>query len=223
LTYAGNPQDRKLRMIVIGFVVLTAAAALLCWRFAGRGTEGFRLAESSDRLDRLKAIDLLRGRTDAPAIEALFGLCSDGDERVAVAAVWALGASPTPESRERIDQLFAEKNRPARVRGQAAEMLGKFKDTAPAVLTGALLEESQPAVRAGAARGLRHLRKVKTIGFLYRALSDPDEAVRRDAYKAMSVMMVRRFAYRPELPAARQPAAMAAIKAYLLEARVKIP
>jgi len=205
---------------VIGFVALTVVAAALCWRFGGRGGDAMRLAKSADRDDRLKAIDMLRGRTDRPGLETLFRLCSDGDLRVAVTAVWALGECRAPRSRELLGQVLSEKGRHGRIRGEAAEALGKFKGTEPAVLTGALAQDGDWRVRAGAARGLRHLHEVKTMGPLFRALSDAHEEVRRETIQTMNTMMVRRFGYRPELPAEKQTNVMREIEAYLKQAGV---
>lgn len=207
-------------MVVIGFVAITAVATALSWYFGGLGGDALRLAESADRTDRLKAVDMLRHRTDQAALDALFRLCSDGDLRVAVTAVWAIGEIRTQRSGELLARVLCDKGRHGRIRGEAAESLGRFKDIDPAVLTDALARDGDWRVRAGAARGLRHLRKVKTMGSLFRALSDSRQEVRREVIQTMNTMMVRRFGYHPELPADKQPRVMGEIEAHLKQANV---
>jgi HEAT repeat protein len=207
-------------MVVIGFAALTVAVAVVCWCFGRHGSDATRLARSADRTDRIQAVDMLRGRTDRAALETLFRLCSDGDLRVAITAVWALGESRTPRSGQLLTQILSEKPRHGRIRAEAAEALGRFKETDPAVLTDALTQDADRRVRAGAARGLRHLHQVQTMGSLFRGLSDSHEEVRREVIETMNTMMVRRFGYRPELPAEKQPRVMREIEVYLKQAGV---
>ena len=221
MTYAGsNSHQRKLRTIAIGFVAFTVAVSVLAWCVRGHGGYAVRLAKSPDRAERLQAIDLLRRRTDDIARETLWALCSDGDLRVAITAVWALGEGIGPRDGEMLRAILADKGRHGQVRGAAAEQLGKLKAVDPAVLTQALLDDGDPQVRAGAARGLAHLHSLQTMGALLKALSDVDKEVRRRAIEAMNTMMTRRFGYRPELSAEQQPKVMEDIKDYLRQGGV---
>jgi len=221
LTYAGsNSHHRKLRTIVVAFVALTVAVTALAWCFRGHGSDEIRLAKSPDRAERLQAIDLLRRRADDVAREMLWTLCSDGDLRVAVTAVWALGEGNGPRDGEMLRAILADKGRHGQVRGAAAEQLGKLKAVELTVLTGALLEDGNLHVRAGAARGLGHLHSLKAMGALFQALSDTEKEVRRQAINAMNTMMMRRFGYHPELSAAQQPKVMEDIKDYLRQGGV---
>ncbi|HUU23225.1 MAG TPA: HEAT repeat domain-containing protein [Phycisphaerae bacterium] len=213
-----RPPGPKLRRFAAGFLLLTAAVTFAVWALRGYGTDAARLAGSADREDRIQAIDLLRQRTDDTSRQVLFGLCSDGDLRVAATAVWALGQAHDAAAGEMLLKLLADKGRHGRVRGEAAAMLGRFKDVPPVFLTRALAEERDPAVRAGAARGLYGMRARRAVPALVGALRDPDRNVRKWVLAALHHMTVRRFGYDPSLPPDRQAGAIREIEDAFREA-----
>ena len=206
--------------LAIGFLVVTGAVTALVWVFHGYGGSATRLAESADREDRLRAIDIARRKTDGASRGVLFRLSSDGDLRVAVTATWALGDLPDTTSAEMLQRILSNKGRHPRVRGEAAAALGKFKKLDPGSLIRALTDERDPQVRAGAARGMLYRRNTKTIPALVGALDDPDERVRRRVIEAIHAMCVMRFPYHPELPAKEQPDAIRKIREFFRRAGV---
>lgn len=205
--------SRSLAAYAAGGVLLVAAVTGLLWYFAG--SDAARLAGSPHRSDRLRAIDLLRGRSGAEARRGLFALCSDADPRVAQTAAWALGEYRDAQSASLLRRILSDGKRPGPLRAEAATALGRCHPIDPGWLTGPLASDPDPLVRAGAAKGLYHLRDPRTALRLTRALSDGDERVRREAIGALYHMTSRRFGYRPELPPAQQRDEIQQIEAFV--------
>lgn len=212
---AGRTRDGALRKFAAGTGLCIVVVAVLAWWLAGHWGDAGRLAQSPDRDDRIRAIDMLRGRGDEASRRMLLRLCGDGDVRVAMTAVWALGEARDGQGARLLRQILQDRSRRAKVRGEAAAALGKAKGVDPAVLADILTRDGEPDVRAGAARGLHHLRSPKAAAALLAALTDADKRVRREAIGALQNMMLRRFPYDPELPASRQRQVLADIEAYL--------
>lgn len=209
----------KLRFVVVGFVVAAAVVGGLCWAF-GSGQGALDLAGSPNRTDRLKAIDQLRQRTDSAARTALVRLTADEDWRVAATAAWALGESRDAGCADTLLEIVHDQGRDRRVRAKAAGAIGRLKGVDPNALTEILLGDADAGVRAGAAKGLIHLRDPKTVASLVRALDDRDAEVRRWAMAAIHSMTVRRFPFDPQAPSERRREVVEQIKAYLREAGV---
>jgi hypothetical protein len=215
-----SERDKKRWGLVAGFLLLTAGVTVVFWYFGAGGADAFRLAESADRRDRLRAIEMLRGRRRPAARAALARLAWDGDWRVAAAAIGALGEAAHDDSAHALLRIARDANADPRVRAEAATALGSFGQTPPAALAGLLTNSGDPRVRAGAAKGLVSLRSREALGALVRALADRDGEVRRWSIAAIHRMTPRRFPYDPQRPPATQRRVIARIEAYFRQCGV---
>ncbi len=191
--------------------VLMGIAALLFLRLLFGGDDIDDLAASEDADERLLALDKAHNREDEAAAEVLTQLASDPDPRVASRALKTMGHKRDPRHVATLRKQLVDKTRPVEVRAAAAASLGRYDQTQPTELTGMLRAEKDAKVRAGAAQGLAFMsrsRKTEIIPDLYKALSDPDPAVRNWAITGISKMTGHRFEFdakdKPGSPAHRK-------------------
>jgi HEAT repeat protein len=199
--------------------VLCVLALLLTLRafFWGGGSGD---ASSADARKRLAGVESLRGREDNAARQRLVALADDPDRRVAFQAVKAMGVNRDEETYQALLQIAKEAQDP-QVRGAAYSSLGQYDQTNLDLLTGALQDEKEPLARAGAARGLAHKLEMNrqqgraAIPDLYRALYDPDPAVRGWAITAICKVTITRFNYSATTPPEAQRDRLKFIEDYL--------
>jgi HEAT repeat protein len=149
--------------------------------------------------------------------EALIRLVDDPHLPTAMGAVNRLGRKRTEENRRALKEVVRKAKHPI-VRGKAAEQLGGFENTTASELT-ALLKADQvddPAVRAGAARGLRRLKDDAAIPELLEALNDPDKNVRMWAISAIRALVPgKAWPFHAEAPASTRAKEIANIRYWL--------
>jgi hypothetical protein len=214
-----NSESKKLVGVAIGFVAAIAVVAGLLWYLHSRDGAAQELAGSSDPNDRGRAAERLRGRRSDAALRTLRSLSKDKDKWVAIKAVRAIGDDRSAYARDALVEILQDKEANASARGEAASTLGKFKDADPQVLTHALTSDPAPEARAGAAKGLRRMRKPETIPQLVQALEDGDPRVRTWAITAIHKMIARRFPYDARKSPQAQRQEINRIKAYLRSVR----
>lgn len=207
MTAAPNSGKPKPVVILVGFAFGTVALGLLLWgahTLYGRGADALALAKSPQRRDRLRAIDMLRGDGSSDARQALARLARDRDRRVAITAVWAIGEYGDETSGKTLAGVLTDKTLDAKVRAEAAVMLGSCRGGGLSVLTDALIGDEAGQVRAGAASGLGRLRDVKALPALVDALEDRDVEVRRAAIDSIHKMVAHHSRFDPERPPGTQ-------------------
>jgi len=155
MTAAPNSGKPKPVVILVGFAFGTVALGLLLWgahTLYGRGADALALAKSPQRRDRLRAIDMLRGDGSSDARQALARLARDRDRRVAITAVWAIGEYGDETSGKTLAGVLTDKTLDAKVRAEAAVMLGSCRGGGLSVLTDALIGPASPRGRPGRSR-----------------------------------------------------------------------
>jgi len=166
-----------LRVGLITLVALTVGIVMLYWPSSGD-------SKSSDMHERLTAVSSLVGSTDQESLDTLGELAGDPEQRVAKAAIRAIGSRSDEASRLKLKQILAG-NKSDVLRGVAAAELGNFVKTDYRLLTDVLLNDEGPKARSGAARGLKRLHNPAALDVLVKALTDPDADTRRNAYEAI--------------------------------------
>ena len=181
-------RPRQIAGLVVLLVVL-AAIVIVLWPRGGN-------PNSPDPEERLQVITKLSGRTDAESVSTLIRLSRDPKPHVAIAAVKAIGAAPK-SSHVPLQQILARPDARPPVRAEAVAALGKCPKTnvKVAVLTKILTADTDPQVRAGAARGLARRRDKTALKELVAALEDPDARVRLWAVTAIGRTTALRFDY----------------------------
>jgi len=175
-----------------------------------------RLARSGDPDQRLRAVHELWGRRSAAAVEILKRLSADAHTRVAVEATRALGRAGVPAAEAALRRCLRDETRAA-VRSAAAAELGHWPDAA-AELT-ALLRAPEPAVRAGAAKGLAMARAREALGPLTDALADADGQVRLWAAAAIGKTIRMPLQFQAHAPPDVRRDQVAAVRATLKSLR----
>ena len=203
---AGSFASENRTRLLIGSIVLAAVVGAVLWYVSGRGGNVESLIESSNRADRLTAIDKLRHRHNDDSRQLLHRLTKDADLGVASTAVKALAEDKDKANLEFLTRLLGDESRRPEVCATAAEVYGKFRGHGAdhTVLTGLLSAHKDHRVRAGAARGLFHLRKREAIAAVVNALEDPHPRVRREAIRAFYNQTTSRFGYDPDVPPGKQ-------------------
>jgi len=195
-----------------GLVVLLTAWLGYWYGYGGRAAS---LAESDDPDDRIEAVKELSGKWGPLARKTLTRLPDDPDDKVARAAVRAIGERRDDASRQTLEQVLASQRRPA-VRAEAASALGKYPETSVTVLTGVLERDPEPVVREKAATGLAARRDVSAVGALVDRLEfDPDVKVRKSSYLALRRILKVRFIYDAEAPLHERRRRVAVIRSIL--------
>ena len=179
----------------------------------GYGGRAARLAASERVDDRLEAVRLLADKDNGLAVETLGRLAGDPEQRVALAAVRAVGVCRSEPRRRLLGDLYRSGR--GKLRAVAAAELGRFERTPPRTLIGILVTDPSPVVRAGAAEGLAHKRDEAALASLADALDDEAPEVRRWAYTALCRTLGMRFGYNPNDPPARRAEGVAFIRSYL--------
>jgi hypothetical protein len=118
----------------------------------------------------------------------------------------AAAASGVAHAGSRTDYLTRqlENGRDARVRAQAAVMLGALNDPAAATPLCTGLSDSEPVVRMAAASGLGALEELSTISCLEAHRKDSDPEVAQEVQKALKALLAIRDR-KPELYIAIDP------------------
>ncbi len=179
-----------------------AAAVVAClfgwqWYWNAYGGRASRLAGSPDPGDRLRAVRELRGKWGPLARRTLMRLADDPEPQVACWAVRALGERSDQANRRLVEEILAS-SRPGRVRAEAADALGNYPHAELKLLTDTLGRDPDPAVRAGAAKGLGARRDVAAIPALLDSLQkDPEVRVRQGSFLAVRRILKVRFRYDP--------------------------
>ena len=177
-------------LFTIIFLVLAVALTVQYWPEASADPK------SSDLHERLKAVSQLADRSDDESFEIVVELTDDPELRVARSAVRIIASRLTKASEAKLKDIAVESKRGA-LRGAAAAGLGYYKDTDCRLLTGMLLNDKDPAARAGAAKGLARLGDRAAIGDVLKAMADPDLAVRQNSYEALGKLTARWFMFSP--------------------------
>jgi len=157
---------------------------------------------SLDMDERLDAIRAMIPATDADDLDILSELVNDGEPRVAMAAVRAIGSAGGELNRKALEHILAENDTPS-LCGAAMAALGKFDDVDYHTFADVMLDETKsPDLRAGAAKGLKRLRSSDAAGALSKALADPDANVRHAAIDALHKTTGMLFEFDPTAPPA---------------------
>ena len=199
----------------IGLAAIRASGSIRSERAVSALREALR---SRDAARRAAAVDAIAACGGAEAIELLqWTASSDEDGNVVQAALNGLGTIAnrnTAASAGAVAALVALLSDPAR-RTEAIEVAGRLAPSAIPVLAESLATDDPP-VRRGVVEALGRLSHTVASAYLQRALSDADDAVRREAVRALSRLgtrgLTRRFAAMSETdfsPAVRQAAAAA--------------
>jgi HEAT repeat protein len=174
-----------------------------------------RHAQSADPSVRLQAVSELRGRESTSASNLLLTLAKDTDQRVAAEAVRAIADRGGQDS---LRGILTNTQAPPAVRGEAASGLGKLRDK-PALMEA--MGDPEPAVRAGAAKGLaRFAGNLDAIPRLVDLLSDDNQQVRLWAISALNKAAGVRFDFEAEDPPAKQVHKVEYIKFLLRRAKL---
>lgn len=199
----------------VGLAAIRASGAIRSEQSVSVLREALR-SRDADR--RAAAADAIAACSGAEAIELLqWTASSDEDGQVVRAALSGLGTIAnrnTGPSAAAVAALVALLSDPAR-RSDAIEVAGRLAPSAIPVLAESLATHDPP-VRLGVVEALGRLSHSVASAYLQRALSDGDDAVRREAVRALSRLgtrgLTRRFAAMSETdfsPAVRQAAAAA--------------
>lgn len=200
--------------------VLCALALLLVGR-ALWSSDNHGDIHSDDIAKRLTGVEGLRRSDKSSARQALINLARDPDGRVGFQAVKAMGENRDERTYEALLDICRDSQVTPNVRGAAFAALGHYEQTHFDTLTGPLLADEEPLVRAGAARGLSHKLKWDrpegrvAIPDLYKALYDPDPLVRGWAITAICKMTITRFNFNATKPPKAQKEKLEFIEAYL--------
>jgi len=171
--------------------------------------------------ERLAAVADMVGSSDADDLEILSQLADDGEPRVAMAAVRAIGSAQGDLNRKALEKILAEHDKPA-IRGAALAALGKFDTIDFHVLADVMLDHTaSPELRAGAAGGLGRLRNSQAADALTDALADPDVKVRHAAFNALGRATGLYFEFDPTAPPKQQARNVAAIRRQLARRGIK--
>jgi len=210
-----GPERSKIAWILAAAVLLVAVVIAM-WQLGAFDASTDDLAASSDRQDRQKAIDRLAESGSSAVADKLKKLASHSDPWTARYAVRAFGDRRSDDSRRALANILNDRRMPPAARAEAADVIGKFEDADPAVLTRTLTDtDEDPQVRAGAAKGLARLKEPATIPQLSAALEDPSEDVRKWAITAIHKMVTRRYPYDPAKPPQQQEEVIERIRTYL--------
>jgi HEAT repeat protein len=182
---------------LVALVVMLVAVVIVYWPGGD--------PNSPDPEKRLEAIIQLSGSTDEESVSTLIRLARDPEPHVAIAAVKAIGAAPK-SSHVALQRILARPDNSPPVRAEAVAALGKCPKTnvEVTVLTKVLATDTDPQVRAGAARGLARRRDGTAMKELVAALEDPDARVRLWAVTAISRTTALRFDYDARIPPEQQ-------------------
>jgi HEAT repeat protein len=210
-------KNSKLLGLGAGFAVFVLAVSVLLWYVAQGVGAAEDLAGSSDPNDRKQAVERLRGKKSVAARRVLSALSKDTDKWVAIRAVRTLSENRGADSRDLLEKIVQDRSYNPSARGEAAAELGKFKNVDPALLTRALIGDTNAETRAGAAKGLTRLRKPET---LVKALEDKDARVRIWAITGIHKMIARRFPYDARKPPHTQRQEILRIRQYLKSCNV---
>lgn len=205
----GNPSSflgillrgRLKTVLIVGAVAVACVAGLAYWLSSRASASGL---DSPDPAKRLKAVEEIGQQKTESACQTLRPFVRDADVRVAVEAVRRIGEMGTESGRKVLIEVVNAPSIQGKVRGEAAAALGKDKAVDPQLLTGSLRTETDPQVRAGAAKGLARLRERTTVPDLFKGLSDPDPQVRIWCVTAISNIAGIRFDYQAHEPPATQ-------------------
>ena len=183
---------------LVALVAVLVAIAIVCWHGGGD-------PNSPDPAMRMRAITRLSGRTDAESVTTLIRLTGDPKPHVAIAAVKAIGAAPK-SSHVPLQQILARPDNSPPVRAEVVAALGNCPkaNVKITVLTEILAGDTDPQVRAGAARGLARRRDKVALKELVAALEDPDARVRLQAVTAIGRTTALRFDYNAWIPPEQQ-------------------
>ena len=173
---------------------------------------------SRDAARRAAAVDAIAACSGAEAIELLqWTASSDEDGHVVQAALNGLGtiANRNTAASAACGRRAGGAPVGSARRSDAIEVAGRLAPSAIPVLAESLATDDPP-VRRGVVEALGRLSHSVASAYLQRALSDADDAVRREAVRALSRLgtrgLTRRFAAMSETdfsPAVRQAAAAA--------------
>jgi len=187
---------RRLVVLIVAGVALAAVYVALhgvpgMRRSRGGGTDGGGQAKANSgaeapappaearAIQRYKQIQLLGEQRKVENLPTFRKELSNGDWRIEVAAVAAIGKLADKGDPKALVEVAAEPKRPERVRGEAIDWLGsmRYMDSGEAVLNA--LEDESLLVRTRASRAIRSI-----IGFDlgYRATDPParrQQAVRK--------------------------------------------
>jgi len=213
-------KNSKLLGLAAGFAIFVLAVTVLLWYVAQGVGAAEDLAGSSDPNERKQAVERLRGKKGGAARRVLSALSKDTDKWVAIRAVRTLSENRSPDSRDLLQKIVQDQSYNPSARGEAAAELGKYKDVDPAVLTQALIGDTNAETRAGAAKGLTRLRKPETLPELVKALEDKDARVRIWAITGIHKMIARRFPYDARKPPHTQRQEILRIRQYLKRCNV---
>jgi len=183
---------------LVALVVVLAVIVIVYWSGGGD-------PNSPDPAMRIQAITRLSGRTDAESVNTLIRLTGDPKPHVAIAAVKAIAAAPK-SSHVPLQKILARPDTSPPVRAEVVAALGKCPKThvKVTVLTEILVRDTDPQVRAGAARGLARRRDKTAMKELVAALEDPDARVRLWAVTAIGRTTALRFDYDARVPPEQQ-------------------
>ncbi len=194
-------------------ILLAVLLAVLIGALAVQYWPGGADPKSPDMHQRLLAIGQLAERNDAESFAILTELSDDSEARVARSAIRVIASrKDNPESAVLLMKI-AKTSKSGILRGAAAAGLGYFKKTDYKQLVAMMLEDKDPAARAGAAMGLKRLHNHSSRDALLKAMSaDSHVEVRINAHKALGVITAQWYEFDAKASSEVRTAQIAAIK-----------
>lgn len=205
----------KQRIIIYagaGLLVLT----LLGMRFGCRGGGSLPPGDSFEA--RMEQIDIMRQRQFADDVPRLAELTTHESAQVRSAAVFALAEFAGDKASATLSSMLRPEN-DSQLRVVAAEALGRRGDDIPR-LQQLAAEDSDPAVRAGALKGLVSFSSTEQPAALptfVAALRDEDADARKWAIRGITAVSKKRFLYEPDKPPGPQSQRIAFIEQRMRE------
>lgn len=187
-------------------IYAVAAAALLTLIVARWSCRRGLVAPQGNSIEALLAqIDVMRQNQSSADVDRLLELTGHESQRVALAAVYALGHFKSAAARDALKNVFETTTNPA-VRAAAADALGQSASD-PQALIEILQSHPDPKARMGAARGLARYstpQRRDALPALVKALRDPHPDVRAWAIRGVYRSSIKRFLYDPKTPPEKQ-------------------
>ncbi|MEX2214811.1 MAG: HEAT repeat domain-containing protein [Phycisphaeraceae bacterium] len=202
--------EKKQKIITVTLCAL--AAVLIVWRMWPSGA-GYSL-DSEDPVQRMQALEDLRGQNTQRARSLLRSMTVDPDPRVAVMAIQSMAGNRDRENMSSLVNLSTAAQSPL-VRREALAALGEYPEFDAARLVAVVTSERDPDVRAGAAQGLARRADRSTVPTMFRALSDEDAFVRGWAITGIKNVTKVGFMYDSGRPPQEQREVIEEIRKYL--------
>ena len=200
-------RNKQLQVLLAVFVGL---ALVLCaiYFWAGGNDDLVDQLRSSDRSQRLAAIDALAQDGSDEAMEAVAAVAADEDARVASRAVLAVSSSRWKDRRKYVMHAVADVRPEVREAGMIG--VGRLGDKQEAAMLSRVVDDSgeDEHVRAAAVQSIGLMRAWSHRDAAIRALDDPSPRVRGRAAAAVRSMIGRDFGFRANDPPAKRKAAI---------------